>query len=360
MRVFLKSADGSIADKDGRIIFCSLDRFINQICDGEHCFVCGASPEDTKFDDEHIIPRWILKRFDMYNQSITLVDGRLVRYANYTIPCCVRCNRLLGKALEDEISNAVKGGIDSVNQLIANGGAWKIFLWLSLIFLKTYVKDSYLRKHLDRRKSDESIASEYDWEWMHHIHCMVRAVMAGHYIEPECFGSTFVFSAKDTNLQSGFDYRDMYIANTILLKLGDIAFIAVLDDSCYAANFFSDQTERISGPLSSLQLLEVLSHLTLINMKMKERPVYHTKVDPTNGEVSIGAKMPKNVELADFESSEFGEILFASIYPYIGKIGTEDGLVTEDMIRSGHYRFLFDEQGKFVEDSMDTLLKDDE
>jgi hypothetical protein len=322
--------------------------------------VCGADPEETEFNDEHIIPRWILKKFDLYNESITLINDRKIRYSNYTVPCCKRCNSLLGETLEDEISQVVTGGLDSVNQFVINGGSWKLFLWLSLIFLKTYVKDSYLRKNLDRRMGSETIASDYDWGWMHHIHCMIRAIMSGASIEPECFGTTLVLPAKVSENFCDFDYRDAYVANTVALRLGNVAFAAVLDDSCWAANFFSGHLERITGPVSPLQLLEILTHLTIINTKMLERPSYFTKVDPITGKATIGATVPESVDLDDIEPAEFGEIMYANVSAYIEKMRTPDKSFTAENVKSGRYHFLFDEDGKFIEDSMDLVLMDQE
>jgi len=317
--------------------------------------MCGVSPREKDFNNEHVIPKWILRKLDIYKLSITLPNQSKVRYDQYTLPCCKECNTFLGANIEEEIRLVVDGGIESVNSYIMGNGPQKIFLWLSLIFLKTHLKDRHLRKHLDKRNGEETISSDYDWGLLHHIHCMVRSVKTGVSISNKCFGTTFVFPAKTAEHIEKYDYRDVYAANTILLRINDIAFLAVLDDSCAAFHFFSGHTERISAPLSTLQLREVLSHLTLINYKLKYRPTYYTKMDPVTGEVFIDASLPQRLEIEEHTKEEFGEILYANVSEFEAKMYSSDKNFTKENILNGRYHFLFDENGEFLANSMDLV-----
>jgi hypothetical protein len=355
LKTILRHSDGSVEDNEGRIIFFGMDRFVSDICEGDCCFMCGASPKEKEFNDEHIIPKWILRKLDMYKLSITLPNDARVRYDQYTVPCCKECNTYLGAEFEKEIQVVVEGGLDSVNSYISEKGPWRIFLWLSLIFFKTHLKDSYLRKHLDRRKGEEKISSDYDWRLLHHIHCMVRAIQNGVSISNECLGTIMVLPAKKAEHIEKSDYRDVYAANTILLKVDDIAFLAVLDDSCAAMNFFSEHLKRIKGPLSPLQLREVLSHLTLLNLKLKRRPSYHTSFDATSGEIFIDAELPERMELEEHSREELGEILYSNVSDYVNKLPTPDKNFTKENVVRGAYHFLFDEKGDFMFNSMDLI-----
>lgn len=353
MKTYLRHSDGSIVDNEGRVLFFSMDRFVSDICEGDCCFMCGASPEEKEFNEEHVIPKWILRKLDIYKLPITLPNDSKVRYDQYTVPCCKECNSFLGAEVEEDIRTAVDGGLESVNTYIQNNGPWKIFLWLSLIFFKTHLKDSYLRKHLDKRKGEEPISSDYDWGLLHHIHCMVRAIQNGVSISNECFGTTFVLPAKTAGHLDNYDYRDVYGANTILLRINDIAFLAVLDDSCAASHFFSRLSKRLTAPLSPIQLREVLSHLTLLNYKLKYRPSYHTKIDSSTEEIFIAAELPKSMELEEHTREELGEILYANVSEYVDKMHSPDTNFTKENILNGAYHFLFDENGKFMSNSMD-------
>ena len=101
--------DVTLAGRDGRLLLMSCQTFVNEIVMGDACFVCGASPRDKMFNDEHIIPRWILKRFGLFDKQITLPSGERRHYRGYRIPCCVTCNSLLGDTVEAPISQLLDG-----------------------------------------------------------------------------------------------------------------------------------------------------------------------------------------------------------------------------------------------------------
>jgi hypothetical protein len=93
------SQDGSIVNRAGKVIFFSTQRFVDDICLGDCCFICGARPEDKPFNNEHILPEWLLRRYDLFSRTITLPNDRTFRYDRYTVPCCVDCNKLMGKVI---------------------------------------------------------------------------------------------------------------------------------------------------------------------------------------------------------------------------------------------------------------------
>lgn len=45
------TTDGSIIDSKGKVIFFSTERFINDICLGDCCFICGAKPSEQEFNE---------------------------------------------------------------------------------------------------------------------------------------------------------------------------------------------------------------------------------------------------------------------------------------------------------------------
>jgi len=96
--MWLQTQDGSIVDKTGKVIFFSTERFVKDICHGGCCFICGVEPSSVPFNDEHILPNWLLRKYDLHNHTITLPNGEEVKYGGYTIPCCESCNQLMGQS----------------------------------------------------------------------------------------------------------------------------------------------------------------------------------------------------------------------------------------------------------------------
>jgi len=145
----LISADQSIADTSGKILFFSFDRFEKEICEGDSCFLCGAKRCEVTFNDEHIISEWILRDLDFFDREITLPNGNSLKYSKYKVPCCENCNSFLGKEVEQPISELFKGGYTNLIDYLNEKGPFEIFIWMAFLFLKTHIKDKYLYWHLD-------------------------------------------------------------------------------------------------------------------------------------------------------------------------------------------------------------------
>ena len=82
---------------------------------------------------------------------------------------------MLGERVETPVSAIVKGGISSVAHHLQKHGPWLFYIWLSLLFLKTHLRDRDFRWHPDERQKTSHISEAYDWEELHHIHCVARA-----------------------------------------------------------------------------------------------------------------------------------------------------------------------------------------
>jgi hypothetical protein len=81
----VKTTDGSIENSDGKVIFFSFDRFMSDIVLGNRCFVCGISPKVAAFNDEHVLPDWLLRKYRLHQKTITLPNRSTFRYGGFTV-----------------------------------------------------------------------------------------------------------------------------------------------------------------------------------------------------------------------------------------------------------------------------------
>lgn len=72
-------------------------------------------------NNEHVIPEWVLRKFNLFDRALTLANGMTVKYGRYKVPCCEDCNSLMGLPIEERISKVVNAGPDAVQRHIANG-----------------------------------------------------------------------------------------------------------------------------------------------------------------------------------------------------------------------------------------------
>lgn len=350
--MWTKTEDGSVVDEKGKVIFFSTKRFVNDICLGDCCFICGAKPGERQFNNEHVLPAWLLRRYDLFAKTIELPNEVPVRYDRYTVPCCAECNSLMGEIVEKPISEVVRDGVDAINDFVSKGGLLKIFVWMGLIFLKTHLKNRSHRVHLDARKGEEKISDEYEWEYLHHIHSVVRCFYTGCFVEREAIGSFLGILVKAPESQGRFDFSDLHFAQTMLLRLDDMAMLTVFDDSGGAMNYFVQKLEKITGPVSSIQLREIMVELAYLNLHLKERPTFYTEYDLANEHCRIIGKRPK-LDLVDMDRQVRGQMLHRAVrhaLPHIRIPGqTEDGIL--EAIKAGKFTFLFDDDGEFIKDS---------
>jgi len=352
---YFSTPDGSFLDEHGRILHYSVDRFINDICYGDCCFICGARSGSKRFSNEHIIPKWILRRYGLFNRHITLPSLSGFTYGRYVIPCCEECNGLLGRVIEDPVSRAIAGGFSAVIEHINNYGPWLFFLWQSLIYLKTHLKDRSLLIHRDHRKGTHTIGEMYEWRRLYHIHCIARSIYTNAQISPSVLGSFVVLPAKFAKHLDRFDYVDLYQAWSTMIRVEDMCFISVLNDCGAALSFHKDRLSKWGrGPLSPLQYREIFVRMSYVNMKLKNRPTFKYKVrsgDP----YQLEAVHERTAVLSNGTEEEFGQVLFACTNEILTDIQNENIEEIKELVKRGRYTFLLDERGIFIDNSMDPM-----
>lgn len=350
----LLTPDGSVLDESGRLIYISCERFRRDIVEGNCCFVCGTAHDGSRFTEEHIVPDWVLREYSLHNRKVTLPNGASVPYSRHRLPCCSACNSLLGQSVEEPISKVVKGGYAAVIEFIRKETPWPLFAWMNLMFLKMHLKHRTLRYSLDAREGTEKIADLYDWAPMHHIHCIVRSYYTGAKLDPWLMGSVFVLPAKIRDHFERFDYADLSQHKTMMIRLGEIAVVCVLNDACATYSLLKEWlTPKIRGPLSPVQLREILARFAHANSSIRTRPVFHTTFD--GGRPTISVTHPDHFETNPGDPVLLGKLMEHTCVPilkgYVGKNQNE----MIDGIRSGRWTFLVTPDGEFDDRSMEPV-----
>ena len=349
--------DKSIVDSRGKIIFISRERFLRDIAWGNCCFICGARPEDKKFDDEHILPQWLLRRYDLFSKTITLPNNVAVRYDGYTVSCCEDCNDLMGEHFEEPVSNAVRDGPDAIKTLL-NEDRLKLYTWLALIYLKTHLRDKSLRYHLDARKGTESIADGYDWDHLYHVHAVVRHFYSGYEVHEDALGSCLFMPVRREASTEPFDYGNLYFAQTSLIRLEGIALLTVFGDSGGALGFLYDRIiKRITGAVSDVQARELMVDLAFYNLHLKVRPVFQTRFDLDKEEGQIIIHRPPHPTMYEPVMSLRGGLFESALHDVIPTIRIP-GCTREEVseaIKAGRFTLLFDANGQFLRKTWGTV-----
>jgi len=328
--------------KNEKIIFFSYKKFLKDICRGKNCFICGLPPEIDNFNNEHVFPDWLLKRFTLSSSKINLPSSGTTIYGGYTLKCCKECNKKMGEMIEKPISKILKD-YNSVSNYVKKSGGRSIYLWLALIFIKIHLKDREY-KAVKGKNRGTIISKAYDWNDMHHIHCLARSFYTKCKISNNVFGSMLILPAKvNKQFPESFDFCSNLRGNGIMLRMNNVCIIAIFNDSGYANSIFYNQIKKIDSDLSPIQLREIFSRLIHINLALKKRPEYYTKLQ--KGKINIIAKIPQNNCFIKNYKPTVGDLMHYYCGSIVGGVKKDEIL---DNIKRGTYTFLFNEKGTFI------------
>jgi hypothetical protein len=348
----------TIISLDNRILFYELNHFIKDIVNGNCCFICGTQPESKEFNDEHIIPDWILRKFKLQDQRITLPNKSKIKYSKYKVPCCKECNSELGKNFEEPISELLGKSYDEIS-IELNASDEKrnlLFRWLCLIYFKTHLKDKSLRENLDKRAEDKKIGDTYWWEDFHHIHCIVRSHYTRAKIHSQVYGSIYVNKIILGTKDDRFDYIDNTLTKGVLLQLGDFCVTSILDDSTASISMYSDQIALIKGNVTPYQFYEIFAHLNHIRLHLKDMPKFQSSINRKTG-YNIIAQRPKKLELVEkkLRFGTHGNFLRLCVERTLGFVENREMILKQ--IEDGEITYLWDEKGDFYDAQKTNITK---
>jgi len=340
-----------LTPKSKKIIHYDYDDFMKSVIKEKCCFVCGAAPGSKRFNDEHVIPNWILKHYATPDAFTILPNQARLKYTEYKVPCCQECNTQLGEKIENPISKFLRRSYDEISKDLEKNDRlfFKLFHWVCLLFFKTHYKDSFLRMERDHRTPSETIADTYCWHGLYHIHAMARQHYTHAQISDNVYGTIIVFEALKEQNKEDFDYLDNWNSQTIMVKVGAVVIFAVLNDSKFCLSAYKSFLSRISGELTTVQIRELFARLRYANQNIKERPRFYTAIDNKKGH-RIKAHIPNRIEI--LKGDEENVSLFKLMKFYMEDIMPKDLHNREKLlqdIENGHAQFILDENNDFFQ-----------
>jgi hypothetical protein len=225
---------------------------------------------------------------------------------------------------------------------------------MTLIFLKMHLKNRDIKYHRDERKGDLRIAETHSWNDLHHLHCVARSFHSGASLHQDVLGSLCVLPVKVRPHFEGFDFVDMTAAQTMLLSIDDVAIIVVLNDSQAALSIaLEDFNWKIGGPLSPLQLRELVATFAAINLQVEPKQLFISEIDFASGDYGIRAERPDEVNIPDWDRDLYGAILHRLTKDIVEQMHNGDEV--SNQVKTGRYTFLTNPQGTFDADSMELM-----
>lgn len=217
------------------------DPIKNKSLEKNRCFLCGIKLTKTNRTEEHIFPRWLLNRYDLWNNTLVLLNRKSIQYRKIKIPSCKKCNSVhLGK-LEKTIEQASRKGYREFIRV----PKVRIFQWLQ----KIYYQILYMELRLlfnPAKKTEGTIIDKETLKRYRMCHLFLQSIRIKVKFHKPYPWSIFIFKVQEYKENKlNFDFKDNLFFLTIAIRLGDIGIIGCLQDNNAQEMMFKDYFRKI-------------------------------------------------------------------------------------------------------------------
>lgn len=293
------------------------------------CFLCGSS--HSSMTQEHVFPKWLQKKYNLWNQRLTLLNGTAIPYKSLKIPCCAECNNESLSQLEDQVCMALQGGYASSLKL--EDSIW--YLWAGKIFY------GILRKELtllhDREKgTNTTIISKETLESFSNLHLFLQSIRQKViFHEPRPY-SVLICNLHDLGNERNYFFRDNLSAFTLSLRVGDVGVIIAFQDAGLINKTYSKYVNEVNGrKLHPIQFDELYAKVSY-QINLMDRPPRFLISSHVDGNTPASVHMISSAShIRQWEQEEFAHILLAYVENWLSEdISIENIFVPPDLLET--------------------------
>jgi len=264
----------------------------------ERCFLCGNDFDSVERTDEHVFPKWPQHEFNLWNESLHLVNNSLIQYRFLTIPCCKICNGVHLSAMERKfimLRDRKFVALDKDDEKI-------IFQWTAKILYGTLYKELSLL--LDRRQSgggailSPEIITSYST-----LHLFLQSIRIPTEFNAPKPWSVFVFNYDNDR----FHYINDIERLSFSIKLGNVGVTITFEDNNIIEGFLEPLKKLEPIILNDIQFFEVTSKVFYAKRLALNAPYYSTAYhEPSN---SMQVNSMGSIRGRDWSDEEYGASL---------------------------------------------------
>ena len=245
------------------------------------CFLCGRQMRGSNYTDEHVFPKWLQKRFQLWNQNLILLNGTKIRYRQLKIPCCKSCNNNHLSGIENRLLKALENGPSAVRNL----PELDLYLWIGKIYFGIHYKEYLLTHDRSKLKSKSIISRDFLSEFdLHHVYLQAARVPIEFHGRP---GSVFLFKLQmHRDIKYQFSYWDS-LYKIAICRIGNVGIMAVFDDGGIIKDLMEPAFNKYySKALHPLQFDELTAGI-IYNVSRMQRTAASVTMESSDKVVSI-------------------------------------------------------------------------
>lgn len=245
----------------------------------DRCFLCGEKFPIDQITREHVFPRWLQRKFDIWNRQLTLVNGTRIKYRSFTAPACVECNGISLSRIEDKVASALPSGAEAVRAL----GHEVLYVWLSKLMFGALYVEALLPSDQSNHHAGPILPSTV-LENFRHLHFMMQAARTSiefHSFETSFHASVLVFPVQQhPSAAHRFMYRDDVVHGCIAVRLDTVGLICVADGGAQERLAEEIFPKLFSHNLHPLQFEEICAKVFMKARTQQLVPKYVTAISP--------------------------------------------------------------------------------
>jgi hypothetical protein len=311
------------------------------------CFLCSAPLRSKNRSEEHVFPKWLQNRFNLWSQRLDLINLTSIPYRQLTIPCCKSCNNVHLARIEDAVQSAVESGPEKVARLPSS----TMYMWLSKIFYGILYRESLLRA--DRRAGIRPIVPKDALRELRLHHDFMQGIRRHLEFPLGIPGSIFIFgTTQPDRVESQFDFLDNHNNLSIALRMGSVGVVCCLQDGGLT-KAFHDHLKRPyyrNNRLHPVQFREITAEVFYKSMLLECTPLY--TIVEERSKMLVIARNPARISFRDWDNVFFCKMLahfrnqpFEEIYGgtvYWASSLRDEHKQFRKLDPNVHYRFLVD------------------
>lgn len=306
----------------------------------DRCFLCGIELTDENRTKEHIYPKWLQHKFNLWNDSLVLLNHTDIKYKDLTIPCCRRCNGIMSAKIEKPIQTKVDAGYDEFIKCDRT----TIFQWLNKIAYGILFKETSLK--LDRSNPGSgSIYSAEELKEHKMQYTFLKSIISDTKFHQKPY-SILIFKIK--NAEPRYWAWENPFLHTFCIQMNDIGIISCLMDNGFNEAFFLNfekQRGLLERHIHPVQFLEICSMFVYKVSLLYKKPFYITNYDKDGNPTDVISFDISGDAFDDWDQEEYSKIYSALLRDNnyaldVGKVYQGNGLVAST---------LWDENGKFYD-----------
>lgn len=276
---------------------------------GDRCVMCREILDEDTRTAEHIFPKWLQNRFNLWNTKITLPNKSQTPYRQFTIPCCKECNGGPMSEWERLIQQATEKGFDEFIKLDEDIIAW----WLLKIYYSKLVKELSYKENMRDPHSPMMVSESQLLQYKNIYLYMCNLLKGITYNKPKPY-ELYVFRTRGDN---DFDYLDDISRHVVYMQMNDILIVCSFDSFSLFAVQYKKELQKLNKLeyVHPIQALELFAKITYFKTHYKFNTQHETQISSTG--VMINSEITDIEQTRDFDLLEL-HLLLCNVFKMRG------------------------------------------